>query len=301
VPRKPIENPLLDSWGNFDPMNVINPYAYAVAGGGTPVSLMDDFFIIANGQSAGLGDFYTPYKPSPATPFEISQASNGWTGIGWMNPVTISLIKAKPRDSWSSRMTGGTFRVDATAADFSSESTLYTVAVQPTEGVFNEYSVTPTSCTYARYYSPTNGYCNIQSIQYWGTASTTRQKFTGTAIGNSSGYTGATDGNLATYPDGGSADGMWAGLDFGTAKTIDAIRFCPRFAWASRLTGGKVQVSSTSDFSSDVTDLYTFGSGLLDYYYQGAFISGAPSKRYARVLSPNGGYGNIAEIEFWGA
>jgi hypothetical protein len=34
VPRLPIDNPLLDNWGSFDPMNVINPYAYAVAGGG---------------------------------------------------------------------------------------------------------------------------------------------------------------------------------------------------------------------------------------------------------------------------
>lgn len=110
------------------------------------------------------------------------------------------------------------------------------------------------------------------------------------------------DGNISTAFDGPTANGVWCGLDFGSAMDIIRLRFYPRAAsqlGLDRATGGKFQVSSTADFSSDVVTLYTIPSSPSAAWYEVGFSQ--IRRRYARFLSPNDGYGNIAEIEFYGA
>jgi hypothetical protein len=133
-------------------------------------------------------------------------------------------------------------------------------------------------------------------------------KEAGTVIGTSGSYSGGTgddktkvfDSNLNTFFDGPTANGVWAGLDLGAAKTIKAIMFVPREGYySSRMTGGVFQASTDAAFTSPTT-LFTIPSGLVTaftYYY--LVNSAGTSTRYIRYLSPNGGYGNIAEVAFY--
>ena len=48
----------------------------------------------------------------------------------------------------------------------------------------------------------------------------------------------AFDGSLTTFFDGPTANGNWAGLDMGSAKSVSQISYAPRSGWASRMVGG---------------------------------------------------------------
>ncbi|GAB3740441.1 Ig-like domain-containing protein [Spirosoma lituiforme] len=131
-------------------------------------------------------------------------------------------------------------------------------------------------------------------------------KFTGTGIGSPGSYENngktfakALDGDLATYFDGATPAGQWVGLDFGVAKTVRKVRIVPRTAWALRIVGGKIQGSNSPDFSSAV-DLYTFTQTPIEGFYTTGRFATTGLYRYYRFLSPNTGYGNISELEFWG-
>ncbi|WP_338869014.1 Ig-like domain-containing protein [Spirosoma sp. SC4-14] len=131
-------------------------------------------------------------------------------------------------------------------------------------------------------------------------------KFTGTGIGSPGSYENngktfakALDGDLTTYFDGASASGQWVGLDMGIAKTVRKARIVPRTAWALRIVGGKIQGSNSPDFSNAV-DLYTFTQTPIEGFYTTARFATTGLYRYYRFLSPNNGYGNISELEFWG-
>jgi hypothetical protein len=131
-------------------------------------------------------------------------------------------------------------------------------------------------------------------------------KLTGTAIGTSGSYNnnGNTiakvfDGNLSSHFDAPSANGAWVGLDLGASRTITQVKFAPRTSFASRMVGGKFQVSNSASFTS-ATTIHTIGSvpatGSLTT--QSVTVSG--TWRYVRYLSPDGSYGNIAEMEVHG-
>jgi hypothetical protein len=66
-------------------------------------------------------------------------------------------------------MVGGVFQ-GANAADFSDAVTLYTVAGAPPEGVMTAQAVSnSTAFRYVRYLSPTNGFCNVAEVAFYGT------------------------------------------------------------------------------------------------------------------------------------
>ena len=132
------------------------------------------------------------------------------------------------------------------------------------------------------------------------TPTPTGTKLTGTVIGTSSydttnDKTKVFDGSFTTFFDG-STSPAWVGLDLGISKTLNRVKYAPRSTWASRMVGGKIQGSSTATFKSPVT-LFTIGSAPTEGVLTSQTISG--SYRYVRYLSPAGGYGNIAELEFW--
>ncbi|HQY87537.1 MAG TPA: PQQ-dependent sugar dehydrogenase, partial [Tepidisphaeraceae bacterium] len=132
-------------------------------------------------------------------------------------------------------------------------------------------------------------------------------KLSGTVIGTTgSNTTGNTrdkafDGSLTTYFDAPTASGAWAGLDLGSAQTIQQIRYAPRADQAARMVGGKFQASNSADFSSGVIDLYTIESVPAVGSLTNASVASATGYRYVRYLSPANGYANVAEIEFYSA
>jgi uncharacterized protein YjdB len=131
-------------------------------------------------------------------------------------------------------------------------------------------------------------------------------KVSGTIIGTSGSWNNnpavtkekAMDANLSTYFDAPSANANWVGLDLGTAKTIVKVNYAPRTGWAGRMLGGKIQGSNSATFST-ATDLFTIWAIPAENALTTAFFYNTTAFRYIRYLSPDGGYGNIAELEFW--
>ena len=131
-------------------------------------------------------------------------------------------------------------------------------------------------------------------------------KFTGNGIGSPGSYGNngltfakALDGDSSTFFDGPAADGQWVGLDLGVAKIVKKVKFIPREGWANRLLDGKIQGANNADFS-DAIDLYTINSVPPEKIFSVGRFGNTKFFQFYRYLSPNQGYGNISEIEFWG-
>ena len=128
-------------------------------------------------------------------------------------------------------------------------------------------------------------------------------KLTGTTIGTAGSYNNsgntiakATDGSTSTFFDGQASSGNWVGLDLGSAKSISQIAYAPRSGYGSRMTGGQIQISTTADFSSGVTTIYTI-TGTPPSGLTTVTLSSPVTARYVRYLSPAGSHGDISEFE----
>jgi hypothetical protein len=132
-------------------------------------------------------------------------------------------------------------------------------------------------------------------------------KLVGTLIGTPGSYANkgntinkAVDGNPNDFFDSNSANGAWVGYDLGAEFSPTGVIFGPRNSWsgwANRLVGGKFQGSNSADFSNSI-DLYTIPSPPPKAVTTVTLPGG--SFRFIRYLSPNGGYGNISSLAFYG-
>ncbi len=136
----------------------------------------------------------------------------------------------------------------------------------------------------------------------------TLQRLTGTVIGttgsfNNSGNTRERvfDDDTATFFDAPVGNGAWAGLDLGSTRTIQQLRFFPRDGWTPRMVGGRFQASNSATFSSGVVDLHVVGGEPTNNQWVNVLVNGTTPYRYVRYLSPNDGWANIAEVEFYTA
>ena len=142
-------------------------------------------------------------------------------------------------------------------------------------------------------------------------ASTSLAPLTGAIIGTPGSYNNAGDtiakvfdGNFATFFDGpnsSNGNGCWVGRDFGAgvANVVRQIRYCPRTAFPDRMVGGVFQGANLADFSDAVT-LATVPTAPPTGQFTAVNATSNAAFRYVRYLSPNGGWGNIAELEFYG-
>ncbi len=138
---------------------------------------------------------------------------------------------------------------------------------------------------------------------------TLQHRIAGAAIGTpgSSQNSGRTkemvfDRNLSTYFDAPMADGVWVGQDLGAdnERAITAIRYYPRTGWGARMVGGVFQASNTADFSSNVVTLASVPLLPVEGAFSTIAVDNPTRFRYVRYLSPNGGWGNVSEVEFYG-
>jgi hypothetical protein len=123
VPRLPITNPLLDNFGEFDPVNLVNPYSFATAGGFSPLDITGcELWLKADALSLSDGDPVSSWTDSSGNSnhatmtggdrptFQTNElnslpgvASNSETS-GWLNlttPITNArtvFIVARHRD-----------------------------------------------------------------------------------------------------------------------------------------------------------------------------------------------------------
>jgi uncharacterized repeat protein (TIGR02543 family) len=112
-------------------------------------------------------------------------------------------------------------------------------------------------------------------------------------------YCKASDGNTSTFYDALQVDTAYTGLDLVSAKTISQIRYYPRSGQTARMTGGKFQGSNTSS-SSGFVDLYVI-TGNPALQWNTVAVTNPTAFRWVRYLSPIGGHGNVAEVEYYQA
>ncbi len=299
----------------------------ATSGTATGLGLIDDLSITANAGATGAkltgtligttgsyqNDGNTIAKAvdgSTSTFFDSTVASGNWVGYDLAAADTVTSVSFAPRNGYESRMVGGVFQGSNSPQFTSGVTTLYTVTAAPKAGTLTTATVTNTSAfRYVRYLAPNNSYGNVAEVNFFGTAgeaTTGPTKLTGTTVGTVGSYKGsgntiakATDGNLSTFFDGPTANGNVVGLDLGTQQQITAIAFAPRSGYDSRMVGGVFQVSTTADFSSGVTTVYTVTSAPADGKLTTVTLSSPVVGRYVRYLSPNGSEGDVAEVQFF--
>ena len=111
----------------------------------------------------------------------------------------------------------------------------------------------------------------------------------------------AMDGNLNTYFDAPQADSDWVGIDLGpdSSTVVTQISFAPRSGYPQRMTGGVFQGANKADFS-DASTLYTVTNLPVAGVLTPQQIWNPALYRYLRYLSPDNGFCNVAEIQFWG-
>jgi hypothetical protein len=134
------------------------------------------------------------------------------------------------------------------------------------------------------------------------------EKLTGTVIGTTNNYNNdptysrdkAFDGNFSTFPDTGVPTGCWLGLDLGVAKTFMGVGYAPRASFGTRMVGGKIQASNSATFASGVVDLFTIAAPPTEGVLTVATFTAVTTYRYVRYLSPDSGYNNVSELEFYG-
>ncbi len=66
------------------------------------------------------------------------------------------------------------------------------------------------------------------------------------------------------------------------------------------MSAPKIQISTTANFSSGVTTIYTITATPTTGSLTTITLAGPVTARYVRYLSPTGSYGDVAEIAFFG-
>ncbi|MGM9688334.1 MAG: alginate lyase family protein [Alloprevotella sp.] len=123
------------------------------------------------------------------------------------------------------------------------------------------------------------------------------------SYGNNSSHTreAALDGNVDTFFDAAQADGAWVGyeLEAGSKARLALVKFAPRKGYASRMKGGCFQVAGQADFS-DARTVATITTSPAEGELSQLAVEAETDARYLRYVSPDGGYGNVAEVQFYG-
>ena len=114
-------------------------------------------------------------------------------------------------------------------------------------------------------------------------------------------YNKVFDNNISTFFDYANPNGGYAGLDLGKGIVINKVCAYPRSQTNSqgesligRFQGIKIQGSNDN---INYTNLVTITDGVSNKWKEVNF-SNNNSYRYYRFVSPNGGYGNLAELRF---
>jgi hypothetical protein len=134
-------------------------------------------------------------------------------------------------------------------------------------------------------------------------------KLSGTIIGTDGSFgnvasttkTAAMDDNLSTFFDSNVSNGAWVGIDMGrnVRALVSQVKYAPRSGYASRMTGGMFQVAAKADFSDAMT-IWTVSDAPVVGTLTTHDASSGTNFRYLRYIAPTNGYGNVAEVQFFG-
>jgi fibronectin type 3 domain-containing protein len=240
-----------------------------------------------------------------STFFDASNSS-AWVGIDLGTNIARSVCKIRyaPRSGFEYRMDDAIFQ-GANQPDFSDAAALYTITNTPSDGYTAQFPMITNTFRYLRYFPGASSWGNIAELEFY-SPGPHNYKLTGPVLGTSGSWdnsgntiTNAVDGNILTFFDGPTGNGDWVGMDLGNAVPIANIRFFPRIGYASRMNGGIFQGANDSAFAT-ATNLWTLTNSPPDSTFTAQVISNSTPYRFVRYLSTNGGFGNVAEVQFFG-
>jgi hypothetical protein len=279
-------------------------------GAGTTSDQLTGTVIGTSGSYGGLGNVAAKAEDGSTSTFFDGPTANGdWVGLDLGSAKQITSVEYASRSGFASRMDGGTFQASNSATFSTGVVTLATIgsSANPSSSSLTTQAVTAAGTyRYVRYLSPTGSFGDVSEVRFFGPAAGLTQR-TGATIGTAGSYQNdgntmskAIDGSTFTYFDGATANGNWVGLDLGSPQSISQITFTPRTGFASRMVGGVFQVSTTADFSSGVTAIATITATPSATGSTTITLAASVTARYVRYLSPNGSYGDVAEVAFYG-
>ena len=110
------------------------------------------------------------------------------------------------------------------------------------------------------------------------------------------------DGNVHTFFDGPNDSGgndLWSGLDLKREQVLTKIRYMPRrLSDSGRIQNAWFEIADNPGFQN-ATTIATVPVGNVNVNQISELPLTPPrTTRYARFCSPNGGWGNVAEVEF---
>ncbi|ANY69083.1 hypothetical protein BBD42_23315 [Paenibacillus sp. BIHB 4019] len=108
------------------------------------------------------------------------------------------------------------------------------------------------------------------------------------------------DGDVSTYYDFHHPSGAYVGIDLGEGNeaVVRKLRFHPRDKYPSRMVDGQFQGSNEGTNTGYLEDFYVVPPMTKDGWREEE-INDPTAYRYLRYAAPFGGWGNIAEIEFY--
>lgn len=233
-----------------------------------------------------------------------------YVGLDLGSSKIVSRLRYFPRSGFAYRMNGARI-CGANAADLSDAATLYTIPSAPPEGAWQDVTLPASSAGYRYVFFTTgaDGYGNVAELEFYGRAGpppvASDPQLAGTAIGSSPWHgiaagdkASAFDGNTGTAFD--SEDPfIYVGLDLGAAKTISRIRFYPRAGFAYRMSGARIRGANAADLSDAVT-LYTVPAVPEGAWQDVTLPATTAGYRFVFFTTDASGYGNVAELQFFG-
>ena len=244
--------------------------------------------------------------------FDAPTANGNWVGLDLGVPQVLTSVAYASRTGFQSRMNGGIIQASNTADFSSGVVNLYKIAsnANPSSTSLTTQPITSdTAYRYVRYLAPAGSYGNIAELQISGHLPTVASLnlFGGNIFGTTGSYkndgntvSNAEDGDIGTFFDASTGNDDVVGLDLGFTRVLQQITFAPRNGYAYRMVGGIFQASNSADFSSGVVNLYTVTSAPVQNALTSIGVSVTTPYRYLRYLAPDGSYGNIAEILYFG-
>jgi len=257
-------------------------------------------------------EFDKAYDGDPNTYFDAAAADGAFAGIdlGEGNAAQVTKIRFHPRLGNADRMAGGRFQGSNVATD-TGYVDLYIIPATTIPGTtWNTVVLTNTqSFRYLRYLGPDGSHGNVAEVEFWTVGRTRVVTGTPFGVGPSWGnnpnttYEKVFDGDTSTFYDYYAGSGGYAGIDLGPGNAVEvtAIRYWPRQNWEARMIGGRFQASNVATHTAYV-DLFTVPQVPELAWNVGLPTAGQAQRyRYLRYYGPDGGYGNVSEVEFWTA
>jgi len=248
------------------------------------------------------GNGYTSY-PAQASFDNISFTSSPFPTVSISSPIN-NVVLASNSVTINATAAPSVTTGSITKVDFYDNTTLIgTDNTAPYSFVWNNVSG-GIHTVVAKATDNTGKVASSSKIAIVAPCNSTGTKISGIVIGTPGSWNGsgntrekAFDGDINTYFDA-PVDIAWTGLSLSTTYKVTNIRYVPRQGLEGRMIGGKFQGSNSENFST-YTDLATVvakpssGWNCFD-------VSNTASFKYLRYIGPEGGVGNISEIEFYG-